>query len=79
LQYVRNNALGPRLGLAYQIADRTVIRAGGSIMYDSNREDGNADSGIQGFGGTFNAPGNAISNGISFTFNLSYAPSRVLV
>ena len=69
LQDVRKNAFGPRFGLAYQLGTKTVIRSGGSILYDSNREDGNADSGIQGFGGTFNAPGNSLSNGIAFTFN----------
>src|SRR5262249_37565683 len=44
LQDVRKNALGPRLGFAYQLTPKTVIRAGGSIIYDSNREDNNADT-----------------------------------
>src|SRR5215813_7493715 len=45
----RQNAFGPRLGLAYQLTSRTVIRAGGAIYYQPSREDGNADNGIQGF------------------------------
>ncbi|HEY2930322.1 MAG TPA: carboxypeptidase regulatory-like domain-containing protein [Acidobacteriota bacterium] len=68
LQDVRKNGFGPRLGFAYQVTPNTVVRAGGSIIYDSNREDNNADTGIQGFGGSFNAPGSFVSNGISFTF-----------
>ena len=43
-----------------------MIRAGGAIYYQPPREDGNADNGIQGFGGTFGATGNFLSNGISF-------------
>ncbi|MDQ2946044.1 MAG: hypothetical protein M3Y27_08900, partial [Acidobacteriota bacterium] len=62
----RLNAFGPRLGLAYEINPKTVIRAGGSIYYQPEREDGNADNGIQGFGGTFGSIGNALSNGISY-------------
>jgi hypothetical protein len=72
LQYVRKNALGPRLGFAYQITPNTVLRGGGSILFDSNREDNNADTGIHGFGGTFSAPGNYLSNGIAFTFNKGF-------
>src|SRR5436190_8455204 len=68
LQYVRKNGFGPRLGFAYQITPTTVIRAGGSVAYDSNREDGNADSGIQGFGGSFSAVGSYLSSGIAFQF-----------
>jgi hypothetical protein len=66
LQDTRKNGFGPRLGFAYQLTPKTVIRAGGSVMYDSNREDGNADSGIQGFGGNYSSPGNYFSTGISF-------------
>src|SRR6201999_1668300 len=62
----RMNALGPRLGIAYQLDTKTVIRTGGAIYYQPPREDGNADNGIQGFGGTFGATGNYLSNGISF-------------
>jgi hypothetical protein len=37
-----NNAMGwgPRLGLAYQIADKTVIRAGAGIFYGTNKAPG---------------------------------------
>lgn len=66
LQDTRKNGFGPRVGFAYQLNPKTVIRAGGSVMYDSNREDGNADSGIQGFGGNFSSPSNFLSTGISF-------------
>ncbi len=62
----RKNALGPRLGVAYQIDSKTVIRSGGAIYYQPPREDGNADNGIQGFGGTFGATANFLSNGISY-------------
>src|SRR5215831_7817397 len=62
----RMNAFGPRLGIAYQVNSKTVIRTGGAIYYQPPREDGNADNGIQGFGGTFGATGNFLSNGISY-------------
>jgi hypothetical protein len=45
-----------------------VFRAGGAVTYDSIREDGNADSGIQGFGGSFSAVGSYLSSGIAFQF-----------
>lgn len=63
----RKNAFGPRLGMAYQLNSKTVIRAGGAIMWDIIREDGNADNGIQGFGGSFGAINNNLSTGIAFT------------
>jgi hypothetical protein len=69
LQDTKKNAFGPRFGLAYQITPNTVLRGGASITYDSIREDGNAADGIQGFGGTFSAPGNFISDSISFTYD----------
>ncbi|HJZ95487.1 MAG TPA: carboxypeptidase regulatory-like domain-containing protein [Candidatus Solibacter sp.] len=62
----RRNAFGPRLGVAYQVDSKTVIRTGGAIYYQPIREDGNADNGIQGFGGTFGATANFLSNGVSF-------------
>jgi len=62
----RMNAFGPRLGIAYEVNTKTVIRTGGAIYYQPPREDGNADNGIQGFGGTFGATGNFLSNGISY-------------
>jgi len=61
----RTTAFGPRAGFAYQVTPKTVLRAGGAIYYNSNKEDGNADGGIQGFGGNFNAPANYFSSGIS--------------
>src|SRR5215831_15862004 len=64
----RMNAFGPRLGVAYQVDAKTVIRTGGAIYYQPPREDGNADNGIQGFGGTFGATGNFLSNGVSYLF-----------
>ncbi|MGH9658514.1 MAG: hypothetical protein ACRD96_08215, partial [Bryobacteraceae bacterium] len=70
----RKNAFGPRLGFAYQLNDKTLIRAGGSIYYQPIREDGNADNGIQGFGGTFSAPANFLSNGISFFRRSGFLP-----
>jgi len=63
----RKNAFAPRLGFAYQLSSKTVIRGGGAIMYDIIREDNNADSGIQGFGGGFGSIANNLSNGIAFT------------
>jgi hypothetical protein len=60
------NAWGPRLGVAYLLNSKTVIRSGGAIYYQPSREDGNADNGIQGFGGTFGATANFLSNGISY-------------
>ncbi len=62
----RKNAFGPRLGFAYLLTERTVIRAGGAIYYQPSREDGNADNGVQGFAGGFGAPGNFLINGISY-------------
>ncbi|MBO0797327.1 MAG: TonB-dependent receptor [Blastocatellia bacterium] len=62
----RKNAFGPRLGFAYLLAKRTVIRAGGSIYYQPTREDANADRGTQGFAGEFLSPGNYLATGISF-------------
>ncbi|MCX6626997.1 MAG: carboxypeptidase regulatory-like domain-containing protein, partial [Candidatus Solibacter sp.] len=72
LQYTRHNGFGPRLGIAYLLTPRTVIRAGGSLVYDSIREDGNADSGIQGFGGTYSAPSNYFSSGIALLFSTGF-------
>jgi TonB-dependent Receptor Plug Domain/TonB dependent receptor len=61
----RNLAFGPRAGFAWQITPKTVLRAGGAIYYNSNKEDGNADGGIQGFGGNFAAPANYFTSGVS--------------
>ncbi len=79
LQDTRLNGIGPRLGFAYQATSKTVIRGGGAIMYDSNREDNNADSGIQGFGGSFSAPGNYYSTGITYLFGKGFTQYGSLV
>ncbi|MDQ2949177.1 MAG: Plug and carboxypeptidase regulatory-like domain-containing protein [Acidobacteriota bacterium] len=79
LQQTRLNALGPRVGFAYQLNAKTVIRGGGAIMYDSNREDGNADNGIQGFGGSFNAPGNFYTTGVTYLFGKGFGQYGSLV
>ncbi|MDQ6707132.1 MAG: TonB-dependent receptor, partial [Acidobacteriota bacterium] len=71
LEY-RKNAWGPRFGFAYQLSSKTVVRAGGGIMYDANREDGNADGGIQGFGGSFGAIGSYLTTNISFLLKDGY-------
>ena len=36
------------------------------MFYGPIREDGNADNGIQGFGGSFSAPSNFLGNGVAF-------------
>jgi hypothetical protein len=76
---VRKNAFAPRLGFAYQLNSKTVIRGGGAIMWDIIREDGNADNGIQGFGGGFGSTSNALSNGIAFTQKNGLNDFRTLV
>ncbi|WP_031496225.1 TonB-dependent receptor [Bryobacter aggregatus] len=68
----RMNAFGPRLGMAYRVGSKTVLRAGGSIYYQPSREDGNADNGIQGFGGTFSSIGSNLSNGVSYLVKDGY-------
>ena len=62
----RKNGFGPRLGIAYQLTPKTVIRSGAAIYYQPTREDGNADKGIQGFAGWFYSPEDNLSTGISF-------------
>ena len=62
----RLNAFGPRLGVAYQLTPKTVIRAGSGIYYQPTREDGNADKGVQGFGGLFTSTPDYLAPGISF-------------
>jgi hypothetical protein len=76
---VRKNAFAPRLGFSYQLNQKTVIRGGGAIMYDIIREDGNADNGIQGFGGGFGATANSLSNGIAYTVRNGINDFRSLV
>jgi Carboxypeptidase regulatory-like domain len=62
----RKNGFGPRLGLAWQLTPKTVIRAGSGIYYQPTREDGNADKGVQGFGGLFTSTPDSLAPGISF-------------
>jgi hypothetical protein len=61
----REFAFGPRAGFAWQLTPTTVIRGGGAIFYNSNKEDNSADAGIQGFGGGYSTPANYFSSGIS--------------
>ena len=70
----RKNAFGPRLGFAYQLDAKTVIRSGSAIYYQPSREDGNADNGIQGFAGTFGSIANSLSNGISYRVPTGFLP-----
>ena len=70
----RYNAFGPRLGIAYQLGPRTVIRAGGAISYQPTREDGNADNGVQGFGGSYSAPANYFGTGIALQLATGFLP-----
>ena len=76
---IRKNAFAPRLGFAYQLNQKTVIRGGGAIMWDIIREDGNADNGIQGFGGGFGSIANNLSNGIAFTQKNGLNDFRALI
>jgi Carboxypeptidase regulatory-like domain len=70
----RYNAFGPRLGIAYQIGAKTVIRAGGAIFFQPVREDGNADNGVQGFGGSYSPPANYFGSGISVLLSSGFLP-----
>jgi len=70
----RRNAFGPRLGLAYLLNDKTVVRTGGAIYFQPSREDGNADNGTQGFGGTFGSIANFRSNGFSYRVQDGFTP-----
>lgn len=73
------NAFGPRLGFAYQLNSRTLLRTGSAIYYQPSREDGNADNGIQGFGGTFGAIANNLSNGISYRVRDGFRPFQAQI
>jgi hypothetical protein len=73
----RHNAVGPRLGFAYQLSPKTVVRAGSSIYYQPPREDGNADNGTQGYAGTYSPPSNYLSTGISM-FAQNFTPGNPL-
>jgi len=52
-------AFGPRLGLAYQINPKTVLRAGGAMVYGTSSNDADLSQSIEDFY-TFNAPGYGI-------------------
>ena len=65
-QDTRYNSFGPRVGIAYQLTPSTVLRAGSAIYYQAMREDGNADNGVQGFGGRFTSLPDYLATGISF-------------
>lgn len=75
----RKNGFAPRVGFAYKLTDKTVLRGGGAIMWDIIREDGNADNGIQGFGGGFGSIANNLSNGIAFTYRNGLNDMRAFV
>lgn len=75
----RKNAFGPRLGVAYQLTEKTVVRAGGAIYYQPTREDGNADNGVQGFAGQFSTPGNFLATGISYRLSDGFNTFRDLI
>jgi outer membrane receptor protein involved in Fe transport len=66
---LRKNAWGPRFGFAYEALPSFVIRGGGAIFYVAQREGGNADRGILGFGGnaTFSSP----DDGVTPSFTLA--------
>jgi hypothetical protein len=67
-----HDSIGPRLGLAYRLGDKTVIRAGYAIMYAHM-------GGVGGRGGAHNGPGtlgysaspsfSSLDGGISAAFN----------
>ena len=75
----RTNGFGPRLGLAYQVTPKTVLRAGGSVYYEPMRENGNADRGTQGFGGWFYSPTDYLATGISFRLRDGFNTFKNLV
>ncbi len=67
-------ALGPRLGVAYQITPKTVIRGGFGIIYGSTESNNNISSGLAGSSNTVSAPsfGAAVTTlavGIPTSFN----------
>ncbi len=66
-----NFAIGPRLGLAYQVAPKTVIRAGGGISYSTSPNNAYLSYSVANFF-TENAPGfglpaTQLSNGNPFS------------
>ena len=75
----RYNALGPRIGIAYQATPKIVLRAGGAIYYQPTREDGNADNGTQGFGGGFDTSANYFGSGIAMQLKDGFLPYAAAV
>ena len=78
-QDTRKNGFGPRAGFAYQAFSKTVVRGGAAIFYQAMREDGNADNGVQGFGGRFGAVPDFLSNGVSFRLDNGFNEFGTLV
>jgi hypothetical protein len=75
----RYNAIAPRIGIAYQLTSKTVVRTGGAIYFQPTREDGNADNGVQGFGGGFDAPANYLASGVSFRLQDGFTPFNTAI
>ncbi len=64
----------PRLGLAYQITQKTVLRAGFGIVYGNTESNNNASGGLAGssntqFNPVFGEPITTLSQGIPASFN----------
>ncbi|MBV9505686.1 MAG: TonB-dependent receptor, partial [Acidobacteriia bacterium] len=67
-------ALGPRLGIAFQINSKTVARGGFGIIYGSTESNNNASAGLAGSTNTVTAPSfgaavTTLSVGIPASFN----------
>jgi hypothetical protein len=73
---VRKNAWGPRLGFAYEVVPKLVIRAGGGLFYIPEREGGNADRAEQGFRANVssNSPDSGYTPGFTLAEGLPAAP-----
>ena len=54
-----HSSYGPRLGLAYQLAPNTVVRAGYGIYYQNLKIGGFGENDSQGFFGSYRYPGSA--------------------
>ncbi|MEO8125777.1 MAG: TonB-dependent receptor, partial [Bryobacteraceae bacterium] len=71
----RLNAWGPRLGIAYQVTPKTVMRAGSAIYYIPMRTGGNADRRTAGFGGLTTAP-SVTGYSEPFTLSQGFPPAQ---